>query len=312
MFEFLLLFVVSMALLVYSSHSVINSSIKISEHFGVSELAVGYLLIAFSTSLPDFMVSVNASLMGDPGIVLGDVFGSTIANICLVLGAAALIKRISVQREHMLESAEILLVVSLLPLILLSRGVLNSIEGVILLCIFVLYCVFVFKDRFSLRIRAKVSHREWITSLVYFVAGMIVVVLSARCVIVSGEEIASYLGVPDIIIGFTLIAFGTTLPELAVDFTAIRRGHAALAVGDILGSCIINLTLVLGASALITPLKTSFETVSIAVSFLVGANVFLWYLLVKHGGISRAHGLAFVLVYISFLLIITFSALAVA
>lgn len=310
MFELLVLFVVAIGLLVFSSHSVINSSIKISEHFGVSELAVGYLLIAFSTSFPDFMVSINAAAMGDPGIVLGDVLGSTIANICLVLGAAALIRRIRVQREHMLESAEILLVVSILPLILLSRGVLTKVDGLVLLGIFVLYCIFVLKERFTLRIKARVPHREWIKAIIVFSIGMAIVIVSARYVISLGSAMARVIGVPDILIGFTLIAFGTTLPELVVDFAAIRRGHAALAVGDVLGSCITNLTLVLGSSALITDLANDFQMLMVGVSFLVGTNIFLWYLLVKHEGISRTHGLILILIYIVFLMVATFTSLA--
>ena len=310
MLELIVLFIISIALLAYSSHTVINSSIKISEHFGVSEMAVGYLLIALSTSLPDFMVSLNAAISHEPGIVLGDVFGSTMANICLVLGAAALIKGIRVQREHMLESAEILLVVSILPLILLSRGVLMRIDGFVLLVIFALYCVFVFKDRFSLKIKAQVSHREWIHAILSFCIGMLIVIVSAKFVIILGVAIANGIGIPEILIGFTFIAFGTTLPELAVDFTAIRRGHSALAVGDVLGSCIINLTLVLGTSAIVTDLASKAEILTVAVSFIVGTSIFLWYLLVKHEGISRAHGLIFVILYIIFLLMVTLASLA--
>jgi len=310
MLELLVLFIISIALLAYASHTVINSSIKISEHFGVSEMAVGYLLIALSTSMPDFMVALNAAIAHDPGIVLGDVFGSTMANICLVLGAAALIKRIRVQREHMLESAEILLAVSILPLILLSRGVLTRIDGLVLLLIFGLYCVFIFRDRFSLKIKAQVSHLEWIHAIIGFFTGMLIVIATSKFVIVLGRSIAQDIDVPDILIGFTFIAFGTTLPELAVDFTAIRRGHTALAVGDILGSCIINLTLVLGTSALVTDLAGPSEVITLAVSFIVGTSIFLWYLLVKHEGISRTHGLIFIVLYIIFLLTVTFASLA--
>jgi len=303
MLDTIAIFLISFVALSKSAHWVLNATIRIAKHFNIAEFAAGYLLIAIATSVPDFMVSVTASYFGNGGIAMGDVIGSSIANICLVLGIAAIIHEIKVQRKHTMESAELLLLISIIPLILLSRGTISRIEGLLLILIFLIYCLFVVKERFTLRLSEGVSRIEWTRSVIYLIFGMIIVILSSRFVVNSGEQIARYIGVSDALIGMTIIALGTTLPELAIDFTAIRRGHIALAIGDILGSCVVNLTLVLGAAAIINPLGDGFTMFTTAIAFLLGVNFFLWYVFTKHEGISKTHGLIFVLTYIFFIMI---------
>ena len=305
MLDTIAIFLISFIALSTSAHWVLNSTIRIAKHFNIAEFAAGYLLIAIATSVPDFMVAVTASYLGNSGIALGDIIGSSIANICLVLGISAIIREIRVQRKHTMESAELLLIISIIPLILLSRGAIGRIEGLLLILIFVIYCLFIVKERFTLRISEGVSKTEWTKSVIYFIIGMVTLIFSSRFVVNSGEQIARYMGVSDALIGMTIIALGTTLPELAIDFTAIRRGHIALAIGDILGSCVVNLTLVLGSAAIVNPLGDGLGMFTTSLAFLLGVNFFLWYVFTKHEGISKTHGLIFVLTYIFFIMIET-------
>jgi len=297
-----LVFFAGLAFLAIASRFVISSSIKISEYFRISELAVGYLLIALATSVPDIMVSATASHSGVSGIAIGDILGSSIANICLVLGVAAIIKTLRVKREQTLESAELLLLVTIIPLVLLTRHMIGFAEGLILVIVFGFYALFAVKEKFTLGIKEGVLHREWMQQVTIFFISIAVTLIAAQFIVHSGADIARGLGVEEAVIGMTIIAFGTTLPELAVDFTAIRKGHFALAIGDIFGSCVVNLTLALGLAAMINPLSEEGMFIQTGIAFFVGIVVFLWYILMKHEGIRREHGLIFLLAYILFVM----------
>ncbi len=299
-----LIFIIALAVLMIASKWVIDSAIAISEYTGISQLAIGFILIAFSVSMPDFMVSVSATLMQKAPMAIGDALGSTIANICLVLGVVTLMRKVRVERLHTLESAELLLLISIVPAVILSKGVVGPIEGIILLVVFVIYCFFIFKDKFSLNIRDGVSKKEWRNAGLLFLFGMILVVASSSYVVSSGAEIAAFVGISEAVIGLTLISFGTTLPEFALDFTAIRKGQCALAIGDILGSSVVNLTLILGTILLMSPIGGMVLVgYTIPLAFIIIANTFLFYSMVKHEGIGHKQGIIFILLYIIFIMV---------
>ena len=298
------IFAVALLVLIKASKWVIDSSITISEYTGISQLAIGFILVAFSVSAPDLTVSVLATLAGMAPMAIGDALGSSIANICLVLGVVTLARRVKVERIHTLESAELLLLISIIPAIILSRGIVGPIEGVILLVVFVLYCFFVFKDKFTLCIKDGITRKEWRSALFFFFLGVALVIASANFVVTSAAEIATFAGISEAVIGLTLISFGTTLPELALDFTAIRKGQCALAVGDILGSTVVNLTLILGTILLMSPAGgLVLVSYTIPLAFIIIANSFLFYSLVKHESINHKEGIIFILLYVIFLLV---------
>ncbi len=298
------IFAVALLVLIKASKWVIDSSITISEYTGISQLAIGFILVAFSVSAPDLTVSVLATLAGMAPMAIGDALGSSIANICLVLGVVTLARRVRVERIHTLESAELLLLISIIPAIILSRGIVGPIEGVILLAVFVLYCFFVFKDKFTLCIKDGITRKEWRSALFFFFLGVALVIASAHFVVTSAAEIATFAGISEAVIGLTLISFGTTLPELALDFTAIRKGQCALAVGDILGSTVVNLTLILGTILLMSPAGgLVLVSYTIPLAFIIIANSFLFYSLVKRESINHKEGIIFILLYVIFLLV---------
>jgi len=298
------IFIFALFVLIVSSRWTIDSAIAISEYTGISQLAIGFILIAFSVSIPDFSVSILATLNGMTPMAIGDILGSSIANICLVLGIVTLIKRVRVERIHTLESAELLLIISIIPAVILSKGIAGPFEGLILLAVFILYCVFIFKDKFTLEIKDGITKTQWKRAFIYFFLGLSLVITSSHFVISSAVEIANFLGVSYAVIGLTLLSFGTTLPELALDFTAMRKGQSALAIGDILGSTVVNLTLILGSVLLLSPVSGVFlASYTIPLAFIIIANSFLFYSLVKREGINHTEGLIFILLYITFLIV---------
>ncbi len=302
MFFSILVFCISLAVLILSSRVVINNSIKLSEHYGISQLAIGFILVAITVSMPDLVVSVISAGTGSPELGIGDALGSTVANICLVLGIATLIRRIDVERRHVLDSAELLLLIGAVPMIFLILGTLGRGEGLVLLLLFLIYCFFTMKERFTLHLRDGIPRRERGKVVLMFFLSLAIVVLSSYFVVGSGKEIALAIGFSEAVIGLTLVSFGTTLPELAVDFAAIRRGQIALAIGDILGSSVVNLTLVLGSVLVINPIRISLSAFTVGICFVVIANTFLVYSLVKHEGIGKRQGIIFILLYIVFLI----------
>jgi cation:H+ antiporter len=303
----LFIFFAALVILAKSSKMVIDSSMIITEYTGLSQLSIGFIVIALAVSVPDFMVVMTASLAGKSALAIGDALGSSIANICLVLGIATLIRRVDVERKHMLDSAELLLLISIVPALMLSKGFVGFYEGVILLFVFAFYCFFILKNRFSMKIKDGVTRRQWRGSLMLFFVGLFATIVSAQFIVSSASAIATYAGISEAIIGMTLVSFGTTLPELALDFTAIRKGRFALAIGDILGSTVINLTLILGLSLAILPANIDCAVYTIPLAFIMIANAFLFYSLVKRGGIGPKEGMIFVLMYVLFIMLITTS-----
>ena len=297
------IFFAALVILAKASKMVIDSSLVITEYTGLSQLSIGFIVIALAVAAPDFMVVVTASLAQKSGLAIGDALGSSVANICLVLGIATLIRRVDVERKHVLDSTELLLLISIVPVLILSQQFVGLFEGVILLIVFGLYCFFVMKNRFTVNIKDGITKRQWKGAFVLFFVGLFATIVTAQFVVSSASEIALGIGISEALIGMTLISFGTTLPELAVDFTAIRKGQFALAIGDILGSTVINLTRILGLSLAISPTIINSAIYTIPLVFIIAANSFLFYSLVKRGGIGHKEGLVFVLMYILFIML---------
>lgn len=299
----IVIFFAALVILAKSSKMVIDSSMAITEYTGLSQLSIGFIVIALAVSMPDFMVVVTASLAQKSSLAIGDALGSSIANICLVLGIATLVRRVDVERKHMLDSTELLLLISIVPALILSKGFVGVYEGLVLIAVFGVYCLFIMKNHMKVKIKDGITKKQWRGAFVLFFVGLFATVVSAQFVVSSASELAIFAGVSEALIGMTLVAFGTTLPELAVDFTAIRKGRFALAIGDILGSTVINLTLILGLSLVISPANIDSAMYTIPLVFIIVANSFLFYSLVKHGGIGHKEGMIFVLMYVLFLML---------
>ena len=288
--------------MVWGSKHTIDGSIHISNRFGISRMAIGFVLIAVFVSLPDLMVSLIATSQGMTALAVGDALGSTIANICLVIGTATLLRKIKIHRTHVVESAEMLFLISLIPLALLINNVSALTEGLVLLLVFLFYVFFVVKEKFNVKSQKKVEKGNSDFSVGQFLVGALAMVLGSFYFVGASADIARALGISEAVIGLTLVSFGTTLPELIIDFTAIRRGEVALAIGEILGSAVANLTLVLGSAFILSPKPIHFDAFILPVGFIVIANSFLVYNFIKHEGIKREQGVFFLLLYAVFII----------
>ncbi|MFH0836117.1 MAG: hypothetical protein V1834_03070 [Candidatus Micrarchaeota archaeon] len=304
----IVILLLSLVVLSKSSHYILDSSIKLAKFFRVSAMAIGFILISIATSLPELMVSLLAAIQGTPGLSIGNVLGANIADVTLVLGLAALAA--STSKEHALlvktrgelvSLIKILLVASVLPLLLLVESI-SSYAGLFLLGVFAAYSFFIFKEGVSASQKDSVTARDAVYAGMTFGASAVVLLLSAHFVVSSAVSLSEAFGLAPAVIGATIIALGTTLPEAVVSVAAARRGEHGIAFGTVLGSCVVNLSLILGLSSLITTAVVNLSVFADLVVFALFSNLVLWVLLLYRKKLGFPEGVALLGVYVLFLL----------
>lgn len=308
--ELLTLFV-SLAVLAKSADVVVNSTAKLSVYFGISQMAIGFLLIAVITSLPEFVVSVMASHSGNGAIAAGNVFGSNIANILLILGVGAVAYGIQITKNELDDIGLVLVLTTALSVYivfsnLLLESTLGFVDGVVLLLLFAGYSYYTMKTSKGGENREKVAKQEAFWAFIYFVITIGLVLVSASFVVNSAVALSERLGVSQSFIGATIIAIGTSLPELSIALQALRRKHYGIALGDAIGSNMTNLTLVLGAAAVINPIDVALPVFIAALLFALVADIILFYAAAVHKRLSWRGGLLFLLIFLAYLISILY------
>jgi cation:H+ antiporter len=259
-------------LLVWGADRFVTGAAATARNLGVSPLIIGLTIVGFGTSAPEMLVSAMAAWAGNPGIAVGNAIGSNITNVGLVLGLTALITPLSVHSETLRREFPILFAVTTLTLILLLDGDLSRIDGVILLAGFGLMIYWLvglglreracdpavqacdpMQDEFAEEIPTDMTMGR---ALFWVALGLVVLLLSSRLLVWGAVNVAHYFEVPDLIIGLTIVAIGTSLPELAASITGALKGEDDIAIGNVLGSNMFNLLAVLGLPGLIHPLAT--------------------------------------------------------
>jgi len=257
-------FIIGCALLAWSADRFIKGSVAIAKHYNVSSLVVGMVLIGFGTSCPEFIVSFFAAMKGSSGLAIGNVLGSNIANIALVGGVAALFAPLVIHSRVLFREFPFLIGVTLLVGLIFYGGMLGRIDGVILLLMFFVYLWWMFR----MARQGKEAHDPLIEEMehevppgtmslrratLWFVIGLVVLLGSAELIVDSAARISALLGLSDLIIGLTIVAIGTSLPELAATVMSCLRKEYDLAIGNVVGSCLFNLLAVLSVPALLDP-----------------------------------------------------------
>ena len=322
MFEGILLnlvvLVVSLLILTRSSHLTITNAVKASEASGMGATTMGFLVVAFATSLPELLVSIFAALgAGGIGVAVGNVLGSNIVNVCLILGICILLltlnKASSVTEQlngrmskHEGENLYFgLFMASVIPLALIYIREASQLVGAALLVIFAYNTYHMIrgnssgKDAVSTKTEGSLGGKAK-RYLLLTLLGIVGVVASAYFLVDSASSIALLLGVPGVVVGATVVAFGTSVPELATSIEATRQGHLDLAFGNIVGSGFVNLTLILGVTLVSSPFTVNIFAFHDLAIFSLIANVFLWYFM-SSGRISRREGLVLIALYAIFL-----------
>ncbi len=261
----ILAIVAGLALLVWSADRFIDGAAATARHFGMSPLLIGMVIVGFGTSAPEMVVSVMSALDGSPGIALGNAYGSNIANIALILGVTVLISPMLVRPQIVKVEMPILLAATALSVALLWDGALSIADGAILLISLAVYMVWtVLKNLKGVDNLVEDVVEEGAPSglgrgLLWLVLGLVILVLSSRLLVWGAVAVAQELGVSDLVIGLTVVAVGTSLPELASSVMAARKGEHDIALGNVVGSNFFNTLAVVGLAGVISPITVAPE-----------------------------------------------------
>lgn len=298
-----------LALLVAGGEALVRGAVALARRFNISPLVIGLTVVGFGTSSPELVVSVLAAVQGAPGLALGNVVGSNIANMLLILGIAAVMFPLTVHRNALRRDGVVMLVVTGAFFAVGMTGMVSMAHGAVMLAALTLYmAASIWWDRRSDTDEATALHREeaedipvgpdkgWAVALAVL-GGIAGLAAGAHFVVVGASAIASGLGVSDEVIGLSVVAIGTSLPELAAAISAARARHADVCVGNVIGSNIFNLLGIVGAAALAAPLPFSPGMIGFDLWVLLGVSVALMGLMLADLRITRLEGAALLVLY---------------
>lgn len=299
----IILLAVFLVILVKSAIFAINSIEKVTKRSGIGQLAAGFVIVAVATSVPEISVALFSTYTENVGITLGDIFGSNVTNIGFVAALFLFLSPIKKMQSKTTKSLfPLLITASLIPLILLLIQQGSKFVGIALLGIFAFFVYYMLKSSKMQNHEQREKGSVYKPLLLFFV-GIAGVTLSAKMIVDSASSIAEFTGIRQSVIGATIIALGTSLPELTVDIVAIKRRLLDLAIGDIIGSCITNITLVLGLVLVLSPVEINFGILSTLISFAIGLPVVL-FILIRNGHIYKWQSMVLFTIYLVFLIMI--------
>lgn len=295
---------VSLLLIALLSDRVIRYVIVLSRILGLSEMAAGFILLSVTTSLPELSVSTIAAVMGEGGLSVGNVLGSNVANLTIIVGLAILLSKtaIRVKAESSKELVQFLFISSIIPLFIVQRGSLGPVLGIVLLILFVYFGVTVSRRPETSRQNHTLEKRASGTIWLKFAVSVALIILFSKFIIDSSVDIAEFIGLPTSIIGATIVGLGTSLPELATTAQALKEKMFAMALGNLLGSCITNITLILGVSSLISFSTVNVLAVGNIMFYVLVSSLSVWYMIGTGERISRRGALFLCMVYFAFIL----------
>ena len=300
---------IGLPVLLWSAGKFVGGAASVANHFGVSPLLIGMLIIGFGTSAPEIIVSIFAAIQGNSGIALGNAYGSNIANILLILGLTALISPIAVKSNIIKKEIPVLLGITFFASWQVLDQTVSKDDAFSLLGLFVLLISWSIwhgmqgsKDKLADEYSEEINASEGTikTHIIWLITGLLLLVASSGMLVWGAVEVATYFGVSDTIIGLTVIAIGTSLPELASSLIAVKKGEHDLAIGNVIGSNMFNTLAVVGIAGTIQPMSVSADFLYRDVVVMLAATVALFVFCIgykRQGRLNRVEGGAFVAAY---------------
>lgn len=300
---------VGLALLIWSADRFVAGAVALSHQFGIPVIVIGIVVIGFGTSAPELLISSIAAWQGNSGLAIGNAIGSNIANIALILGATALLTPIAISSGVIKREFPVLLLATGLVWLLLNDSLLSLTDGIIL--IIGLFVALGYLTVTSLR--SKQNNTEAISeeipdytipkAIVWTLLGLVLLLISSRILVVNSIDLATYFGVSDVVIGLTIVAIGTSLPELAASITGALKHHSDLAVGNVVGSNIFNTLGVIGIPGLIHSYAVPNEILSRDYPIMLGLTLLLVVVALvtcKAKGLHRGIGALLLLCFVAY------------
>ena len=304
--------VAGLVLLILGAERFVHGAAATARNFGIAPLLIGLTVVAFATSAPEVLVSVVAASRGEPGLAIGNAIGSNIVNIGLVLGMTAIVRPIKLESATLRREMPALLAVTLLTVSLFLDARLTHIDGYVMLTGLVIVMIWLarlgsrsaandpIKKDFEAEIPDDVSMKS---AVLWVVVGLGTLLLGAEWLVTGAIGIAHTLGVSEVVIGVTIVAFGTSLPELAVSLISVLKGEYGLAIGNIVGSNIFNLLAVIGIAAAIEPMTLHPSVLSLHIFVMVAFTLVLFAMTYDYDGkarLSRLEGVALLAAFIAY------------
>ena len=314
--------VAGMVLLIFSADKFVDGAAVTAKYFGLPPILIGILVIGFGSSMPEMVISVIAAGQGNPGLALGNALGSNISNIALILGLTAIISPIVTGSTVLKRELPLLMfVTAVMALLFYYDGVLDRIDALILMVTFLfvmgwsIYAgVTTPDDQFGEMVEIELQDSMPIRrALIYLVVGLVMLVISSRIMVWGGVEIATELGISDLVIGLTIVAIGTSLPELASSIAAVRKNEHDLALGNVIGSNMFNTSIVIGITGLLSPTTVDPDILNRDIPVLIILTIILFMMCYGFrsegpGRINRWEGVLLLMAYVGYITLITVTA----
>ncbi|WP_195940584.1 calcium/sodium antiporter [Romboutsia sp. 1001713B170131_170501_G6] len=305
----IILFILGFILITKGADIFINYTVIIGKKTNISELVLGATIVSFATTLPELTVSTVASLQGHTTMSLGNAIGSIICNTGLVLGLVAFISPFKVDKNMFFSKSIILLISVFLTVLLSIDGNINRIDALLLLLMLLVYMYTNYKSvekdsktglskNYN---RGSINIKETLKIGVFFILGLVMMVLGSKLLVDNGIKIAEIIGIPQGIISLTVIALGTSLPELVSSITAIRKKHHAISVGNVLGANILNIVSVIGISAIPNDIPILAQTAKIDFPFMIALLLILIIPTIKKDKLHRWQGMLMLITYLLYM-----------
>ena len=308
------LLIIGFTLLVKGADAFVDGCSSLAKAFGIPSLIIGLTIVAFGTSAPELAVSLVAAFKGNSAISVGNVVGSNICNMLLVLGGASLFGKLYYKKK-VVERDYFYLLISYFALLIISfgtfnqkseAGIINRVDGLLLLCFLGVYVYSLIMDtKKEIKKQEKTKERITFKKILFIIIGLIAIIGGGELVVNSATTIAKIIGLSDSVIALTIVAVGTSLPELVTSVVAVKKGESDLAIGNVIGSNIFNIFLILGLSATVNSLTISFSSL-IDMLVMLGAGLLVYGFTLKDQKITKQRGivlLVFYFAYVGYLLV---------
>lgn len=310
MFDYVLL-LVGLVLLLVGGDWLVRGSVGLAEKLDVPPLIIGLTIVSFGTSAPELFVSVNSALSGADGIAIGNIVGSNIANVLMVLGVPAMFWAMKCDEKGIGRSILVMIAVSILFIGMMQKGSLTRFDGLVLIVILLLFLFEQFRGARQARksIEEKFDYHDEVDNIpstyrnifVILFIGFVLLGIGAELTVSAAVLIAKYWGVAHETIGLTVVAIGTSLPELATTVMAMRRGNSSIALGNIVGSNILNITLIMGLTTIIAPISVTQHVFGFDVWVMLATSILLGIFAYLKLNVSRSVGIAMTVCFAAYL-----------
>ncbi len=302
----ILLFIVGMGILIKGADLFVDGSSSVAKAMHIHPLIIGLTLVSIGTSAPEFSVSLTSAIEGLNDMSFGNIVGSNIFNILFVIGVSAIITPLTLSKNIKKYDIPILCFINLLIIIFtfwITPNQLSRFESIILFVLTFVYIAFlIIRNKKELKKTdndVPQKKRKWWVNVLFIIIGLAGVILGGELVVQNASKIAINIGMSELLVGLTIVAIGTSLPELVTSIVAAKKGENDIAIGNAVGSCIFNILLILGLSSTIQPIKIDTSTfIDVLVMFVTGLLIF--FFTIKKPKINRVHGIIMIGLYVGY------------